>query len=89
MPAKQARLLKLWARDLLGIPHDEEKQLSGPSLPILGFDVDANAMTVDIPDEKKAKLIQLLRSNVHEGKPYTMNELQSIAGSAGTAWQHA
>ena len=82
MPAKQARLLQLW--DTLGIPHDEEKQLSGPSLPILGFDVDANAMTVNIPEEKKAKLVDLLRSNAHEGKPYTMNELQSVAGSVGS-----
>ena len=82
MPAKQVRLLELW--DKLGIPHDEEKQLSGPSLPILGFDVDANAMTVNIPHEKKAKIVQLLRSNAHEGKPYTMKELQSVAGSVGS-----
>ena len=82
MPAKQAKLLELW--DELGIPHEKEKQLSGPSLPILGFDVDANAMTVDIPNEKKAKIVQLLRSNAHEGKPYTMKELQTVAGSVGS-----
>ena len=46
MPTKQFRLLELW--DELGIPHEEEKQLSGPSLPILGYNVDANAMTVQM-----------------------------------------
>ena len=82
MPAKQARLLELW--DELGIPHDEEKQLSGPSLRILGYDVDAHAMTVKVPDEKKEKVVQLLRGNAHEGKAYTMNELQTVAGSVGS-----
>lgn len=78
-PTKQTRLLELW--DELGIPHDEEKQLSGPSLPILGYEVDANAMTVKVPDEKKARVIQSLRDYAHEGKSYTLKELQSVAGS--------
>lgn len=79
LPTKQARLLELW--DELGIPHAEEKQLSGPSLPILGYEVDANAMTVKVPDEKKDRVIQSLRNSAHVGKPYTLNELQSVAGS--------
>ena len=83
LPTKQARLLKLW--DKLGIPHEEDKQLFGPSLRILGYDVDANAMTVNLPDEKKAKMVQLLRSHAHVGKPYTINELQSAAGSVGSS----
>jgi hypothetical protein len=77
MPTKQVKLLEHW--DELGIPHDEEKQLSGPSLCILGYDVDANAMTVKVPDEKKAKVVQLLRSNAH-----TINELQTVAGSVAS-----
>src|SRR5262249_8644438 len=79
LPTKQVRLLQLW--DELGIPHDEEKQLHGPSLPIVGYEVDANAMTVKVPDEKMAKVTQLLRNYAHEGKSYTLNELQSAAGS--------
>ncbi|KAF8232255.1 hypothetical protein L208DRAFT_1397668 [Tricholoma matsutake] len=79
MPTKQTRLLQLL--DELGIPHDENKQLSGPSLPILGYEVDANAMTVKVPDEKKAKIIQSLRNYAHEGTSYTLKELQSVAGS--------
>ena len=78
-PTKQARLLKLW--DELGIPHDENKQLFGPSLPILGYEVDANAMTVKVPNEKKDKVIQTLRDYARVGKSYTLNELQSVAGS--------
>jgi hypothetical protein len=83
MPTKQVQLLKLW--DELGIPHDEEKQLSGPSLRILGYDVDANKMTVKVPDEKKEKVVKLLRSHAKEGKPYTVNELQTAAGSVNSA----
>lgn len=79
LPAKQARLLQLW--DELGIPHDEDKQLSGPSLPILGYEVDANAMTVKVPDEKMARVTHLLRDYAHKGKTYTLKELQSAAGS--------
>jgi hypothetical protein len=78
-PARQTRLLELW--DELGIPHDKEKQLNGPSLPILGYEVDANAMTVKVPDEKKARVIQSLRDYAHDGKSYTLKELQSVAGS--------
>ncbi len=83
LPAKQTRLLKLW--DELGIPHDEEKQLSGPRLPILGYEVDANAMTVQVPNEKKTKVTRLLRSYAHEGTSYTLKELQSVAGSVNAA----
>jgi len=82
-PAKQAQLLKLW--DELGIPHSEDKQLSGSSLTILGYDVDANAMTVKIPDEKKASVVELLRSRARPGTPYTLKELQSAAGSVASA----
>lgn len=80
LPTNQTRLLELW--DELGIPHDEDKQLSGPSLPILGYEVDANAMMVKVPDEKKARVIKLLRNYGREGKFYTLKELQSVAGSA-------
>jgi len=32
---------------------------------------------------KKAKVIRLLRNYAHEGTSYTLNELQSVAGSTG------
>jgi hypothetical protein len=79
LPAKQARLLELW--DELGIPHDESKQLHGPSLPIIGYEVDANKMTVGLPAEKKAAVVGLIRDVAHEGKSFTLEQLQSAAGS--------
>ena len=51
---------------------------------ILGYEVDANAMTVKVPDEKKAKVIELIRNYAHEGTSYTLRELQSIAGSTSS-----
>ncbi|KAF7328039.1 RNase H domain-containing protein [Mycena kentingensis (nom. inval.)] len=47
MPAKQVKLLLLW--DYLGIPHKRAKQLHGSSLPIIGFEIDPNAMTITLP----------------------------------------
>ncbi|KAJ7125748.1 hypothetical protein C8R43DRAFT_1135075 [Mycena crocata] len=53
IPTKQAQLLFLW--DFLGIPHKEKKQLHGTSLPIIGFEVDPNAMTdfIDTPSRRR------------------------------------
>lgn len=79
LPAKQARFLELW--DELGVPHEEDKQLSGSSLPIIGFDVDPNAMVVRVPAEKKANVIGLIRDVAHEGRTCTLEQLQSAAGS--------
>ena len=58
LPAPQAKLLELW--DELGIPHAKRKQLSGPTLPIIGIQVDPNAMTYSLPPESKIKLISEL-----------------------------
>jgi hypothetical protein len=38
------KLLLLW--DELGIPHDEHKQVYGPSLPVIGFEVDPNNIKI-------------------------------------------
>ena len=53
-PDKQVRLLSLW--DELGIPHKQPKQLFGMTLPIIGYDVDPNNMSVTMPPESKADL---------------------------------
>jgi SPX domain protein involved in polyphosphate accumulation len=42
-------------------------------------------MTVKVSDEKKEKMVKLLRSHAQEGKPYTVNELQTAAGSVHSA----
>ena len=59
LPKKQAQLLKLW--DELGVPHEEKKQVSGERLEILGFLVDANAMTITLPREKLDGLLSTIR----------------------------
>jgi len=42
-------------------------------------------MTVKVPNEKKAAVVQTLRSHARPGKPYTLKELQSVAGSVNNA----
>lgn len=79
LPTRQARLLELW--DEVGIPHEEDKQLHGPSLPIIGYEVDPNAMTVSVPVEKKVKVVNLIRDIAHEGRTCTLEQLQSVAWS--------
>jgi hypothetical protein len=59
MPTDQCRLLMLW--DELGIPHKPHKQISGSPLTIIGIEVDANRMTLTLPDEAKSRLLSELR----------------------------
>ena len=42
LPTPQARLLALW--DELGIPHKQKKQVHGLTLPVIGIQVNTNAM---------------------------------------------
>ncbi|KAI0323360.1 hypothetical protein GY45DRAFT_1264713, partial [Cubamyces sp. BRFM 1775] len=58
LPTPQARLLKCW--DHVGVPHDANKQLAGPSLPIIGFLVDPNSMTVTLTSDGKQRLLDAL-----------------------------
>ncbi|KAL6309119.1 hypothetical protein BKA93DRAFT_815012 [Sparassis latifolia] len=73
MPLAQVRLLQLW--DELNLSHDQLKQLShalDPEVPVIGLDVDPNAMTATLPAE--AKQCRSLR------------EFQSFAGYANWAF---
>jgi hypothetical protein len=54
-PTDQAELLQLW--DILKVDHELAKQVFGRVLVIIGFEVDANAMTFTMP---RAKLTELL-----------------------------
>ena len=60
LPTKQVRLLQLW--DELGIPHDPVKQIWGKAIPIIGFLVDPNAMTVTMPPDKLDDLLLAIRA---------------------------
>jgi hypothetical protein len=77
-PTDQTKLLELW--DELGLPHEERKQIYGPVIPFIGFDVDPNAMTVSISDERKRDLLDKVRDFAKSGKRRSLKDFQSIAG---------
>lgn len=54
LPAHHVKLLQLW--DALGIPHEEEKQLFSPSLPIIGYQVDVDEMSITMPPAAQSNL---------------------------------
>ncbi|KAJ7741994.1 hypothetical protein DFH07DRAFT_750733 [Mycena maculata] len=59
VPTPQAETLRLW--DHIGLPHERPKQISGPTLTVIGFDVDPNAMTFTMPELKRAELLAAVR----------------------------
>jgi hypothetical protein len=78
LPTPQARLLTLW--DDLGIPHEERKQISGPSIPIIGIQVDPNNMTYTLPTESREKLVKELRAWATEKGKRSVKSWQQLAG---------
>ncbi|KZS92196.1 hypothetical protein SISNIDRAFT_401667, partial [Sistotremastrum niveocremeum HHB9708] len=83
-PSRQVQLLKLW--DELGIPHEERKQLYGSTLPIIGFNVDIDNMSVAMVPDSKTLLVSTIRNFV--GPPGTRRKLlefQRVAGSINWA----
>ncbi|KAJ7436188.1 hypothetical protein B0H11DRAFT_1755110 [Mycena galericulata] len=79
LPKKQAQLLFLW--DFLGIKHKEKKQLHGASLPIIGFEIDPNAMTAKLPPESKADLEKWVQEFIHTpSRRRTLHEFQCLTG---------
>ncbi|KAH9950546.1 hypothetical protein B0H21DRAFT_673081, partial [Amylocystis lapponica] len=77
LPCKQVRLLRLW--DMLRLPHEERKQEFGPSLTILGFYVDANAMTATLPPDGKDRLLDEIR-DFCQSRRRTLREFQHFVG---------
>lgn len=79
MPACQVHLLRLW--DELGIPHDEEKQVFGPSLPIIGFQVNADDMSITMPTKAQSSLEMAISHFVAGRHPnHTLWQCQRLAG---------
>ena len=82
MPSSQVTLLKLW--DRLGIPHKEKKQVYGANLTIIGINVDANNLTLTLPNENRTELIALLcdfsRVPEKSGVRYSLRDFQHLAG---------
>jgi hypothetical protein len=77
-PSDQTKLLRLW--DEIGLPHEERKQIYGPVIPFISFDVDPNAMTVSINSERKRDLLDKVRDFAKSGKRRSLKDFQSIAG---------
>lgn len=87
MPRDQCKLLELW--DMLGIPHKEKKQLSGNPLTIIGIEVDANKMTMTLPADGKAALIEGLKKFIAQpdgtAPSFSLKEFQRFAGVMNAA----
>ena len=77
-PSDQVKLLLLW--DELNIPHAKKKQVYGPIIPYVGFDVDPNAMTISLSDDRRSELIAKVRNFSRIGKRHSLLEYQRLAG---------
>ena len=78
MPTPQVRLLTLW--DDLGIPHEERKQVFGPSVPVIGIQVDPNKMSYSLPEDSKLKLQHELEECISWKGKRNVRNWQCLAG---------
>src|SRR6202050_5274645 len=78
LPSDQVQLLKLW--DEIGLPHEEEKQISGSCIPIIGFEVDPNALTITMSGAKRLKLVEACTAFTIRGARKTLREFQRLQG---------
>ena len=65
-PSDQTKLLELW--DEISLPHVEWKQIYGPTVTFIGFEIDPNAMTISISQEWKQTLINQVIDFAQPGK---------------------
>ncbi|KZP33130.1 hypothetical protein FIBSPDRAFT_906963 [Athelia psychrophila] len=75
LPTKQAKLLVLW--DVIGIPHSEKKQVYGPKITLIGFEVDSYAMTVTT---SCLDLITSIQIFAQPGQRCSLRDFQRLAG---------
>jgi hypothetical protein len=78
LPSKQVSLLLLW--DEIGVPHEEDKQVFGETLTIIGMDVNPNAMTITMPQIACNDLVLALRDFSRPNQRWTLREFQRLAG---------
>jgi len=78
MPSDQVHLLQLW--DEIGLLHEESKQISGLSIPIIGFEVGPNALTITMADARKSALVSACTAFTVRGACKTLQEFQRLQG---------
>jgi hypothetical protein len=83
LPTPMVKLLLLW--DELGIPHDECKQVYGPSPPVIGFEVDPKDMKILLEADLKVSLEQELKVFARYKRKRSLREFKHIAGSLNWA----
>ena len=77
-PTDQTKLLKLW--DELNIPHAKKKQIYGPVITYVEFDIDPNAVTISLSNNHQAKLIAKVHYFSKVGKCHSLLEFRHLAG---------
>jgi len=82
-PRHQTMLLELW--DELSIPHKRKKQIFGSIIPVIGIDVDPNAMTLSLSAEKRSDICDALHAwamkPINNAKPnYQLKHWQQMGG---------
>jgi hypothetical protein len=77
-PSDQIKLLQLW--DEIGFPHEEDKQISGFCIPIIGFKVNPNAMMVTMSTAKQSELILACNSSTVCRARKTLRKFQRLQG---------
>ena len=78
MPRDQVILLTLW--DELGIPHKPHKQVSGSPLTIIGISVDANKLSLMLPEEAKDLLVKELKWWCKPGRKEKLRRWYQMGG---------
>jgi len=75
---KQAVLLNLF--DEIGVPHEEQKQVFGSPLQIIGFNVDPNTMTITMSHDARAELTTAIRTFANPCQRRSLKDFQCLAG---------
>ena len=59
----QVKILQLW--DEINLSYAKKKQVTGPAIPILGFEVDSNRMSAYLSLEKCQQLVDCVNEFMH------------------------
>ena len=78
MPLNQAKILELW--DEINLPHKEKKQVFRPILTIIGIEIDADNLTMTMPQESLQDLIAAIIKFTSSHRKFTLRKWQRLAG---------